>query len=44
MPSTLDACEKYFGTKDLYQIFSLDKNATVAESKNCVVVINDILY
>lgn len=39
MPSTLDACEKYFGTRDLYQIFSLDKNATVAESKKIVFVI-----
>lgn len=33
MPSTLEACEKFFGSKDLYVIFEIDKKATVAKSK-----------
>lgn len=27
MPSTLEACEKYFGSKNLYEIFGIEKNA-----------------
>lgn len=33
MPSTLESCETFFGTKDLYEIFEIEKKATVAEGK-----------
>lgn len=34
MPSTLESCQKYFGSTDLYEIFELqNKAATVAEIK-----------
>lgn len=33
MPSTLEACEKFFGTSDLYKLFDIDKKATVAEGE-----------
>lgn len=33
MPSTLESCESFFGTRNLYEIFAIDKKATVAESK-----------
>lgn len=33
MPSTLESCENFFGTQDLYVIFEIEKEATVAEGK-----------
>ncbi|CRK94665.1 CLUMA_CG008165, isoform A [Clunio marinus] len=33
MPSTLESCENFFASKDLYAIFEIDKTATVAEIK-----------
>lgn len=33
MPSTLDACQNYFGSSDLYGIFEIEKKASVAEGK-----------
>lgn len=33
MPSTLEACESFFGSRDLYGIFEIDKKATVAKGK-----------
>lgn len=33
MPSTLESCESFYGTKDLYGIFEIEKEATVAEGK-----------
>lgn len=34
MPSTLEACQNYFGNSDLYAIFEINKKASVAEGKN----------
>lgn len=31
MPSTLEMCEKFFGTTSLYEILEIEKTATVAE-------------
>lgn len=31
MPTTLEACESFFGTADLYKLFDIAKTATVAE-------------
>jgi hypothetical protein len=39
MPSTLDACEKFFGSRELYGIFEIDKKASVAEGKLTLYVI-----
>ena len=33
MPGTLEACEDFFGTKDLYKILEIEKKASVGESK-----------
>lgn len=33
MPSTFDACQKFFGSTDLYAIFDIDKKASVAEGE-----------
>jgi len=33
MPTTLESCESFFGTKDLYEIFEVEKKASVAEVK-----------
>jgi len=33
MPTTLESCESYFGSKDLYGILEIEKTATIAELK-----------
>lgn len=33
MPTTLESCENFFGTKNLYEIFEIEKKATVAEGR-----------
>lgn len=33
MPSTLESCEKYFGTKNIYEIFGIEKTAIEKESE-----------
>lgn len=33
MPTTLESCLEFFETKDLYEIFEINKKATVAEGK-----------
>lgn len=33
MPTTLESCESFFGTKELYEIFEIEKKASVAEGK-----------
>lgn len=27
MPSTLELCEKYYGTRDIYALFGIEKHA-----------------
>lgn len=34
MSSTLEACEKYFGTKNIYEIFGIDKAALEKDSES----------
>lgn len=38
MPTTLDSCEKFFGTKNIYEIFGIDKNALEKDGKVLFVV------
>ncbi|XP_053663038.1 J domain-containing protein CG6693 [Anopheles marshallii] len=33
MSGTLDVCEKYYGTRNIYELFSVEKNASVQEIK-----------
>lgn len=33
MPSTLELCEKFYGTKDIYELFSINKNASESDIK-----------
>lgn len=38
MPSTLDLGERFFGSRDVYEIFKVNKNAQEGESKTRVYV------
>lgn len=38
MPTTLESCETFFGTKDLYEILGIEKKATVAEGKFAILL------
>lgn len=33
MPSTLDLCEKYFGTRNIYELMNLKKDANEKDGK-----------
>lgn len=33
MPSTLELCEKYFGTRDIYELMNLTKDALEKDGK-----------
>lgn len=33
MPTTLELCEKYFGTRDIYDILNLTKGANETDDK-----------
>ena len=33
MPSTLDTCEKLYGTRDIYELLGVDKKAQEKESE-----------
>lgn len=33
MPSILDACDRYFGTRDVYGLFKLEKECQEKESE-----------
>lgn len=33
MPSTLELCEKYFGTRDIYKLMNLTKDALEKDGK-----------
>lgn len=33
MPSTLELCEKYYGTRDVYVLFEISKDALEKDSK-----------
>lgn len=33
MPVILDACDKYFGTRDVYELFKLHKDSQEKESE-----------
>lgn len=34
MPSTLELCEKYYGTRDVYVLFEISKDALEKDSKS----------
>lgn len=40
MPSTQDLCEKFYGTRDIYEIFEVTKNAQESESKRCNIILD----
>lgn len=46
MPSTLEACEKYFGSKNLYEIFGIEKNALEkdGELKKVFILFSQIIF
>lgn len=33
MPSTLELCEKYYGTRDIYKLLGITKNTLEKDSK-----------
>lgn len=41
MPTTLDLCEKYFGTRDIYKLLNLTKDALEKDGK--FALWNDVL-
>lgn len=40
MPSILELCEKYYGTKDVYQLMGITKDAAEKDGKQQTVVSN----
>lgn len=36
MPTTLELCEKYFGTRDVYYLLKISKDADKSDSKSSV--------
>lgn len=38
MPSILELCEKYYGTRDVYQLMGISKDALVKDGMHVVVV------
>lgn len=33
MPSTLESCEKYYGTRDIYKLFEITKDTLEKDSE-----------
>lgn len=42
MPSILDACDKYFGTRDVYGLFHLEKDCEEKQSESGETFLNRI--